>query len=58
MEDPYSPSLYVLPIVSCKTYCIMDATKGKLLWNKNESEPREIASLTKIMTCIVSLNLA
>ena len=45
-------------MVSCKTYCIVDGVKGKMLWSKGETEVREIASLTKIMTCIVSLRLA
>jgi len=49
------PSLYVLPQVSCKAYCILDAIKGKDLYNKGSSEVREIASLTKIMTAYVSL---
>lgn len=52
------PSLYVLPQVSCKAYCILDAIKGKDLYNKGSSEVREIASLTKIMTAYVSLQLA
>lgn len=58
LDDDYVPSLYVLPQVSCKTYCILDATKGKDLYNKGSSEVREIASLTKIMTAYVSLQLA
>lgn len=57
MEDDYVPSLYVLPQVSCKAYCIIDGSKGKDLYNKGSSEVREIASLTKIMTAYVSLQL-
>ena len=36
----------------------MDGIKGKDLYNKGSSEVREIASLTKIMTAYVSLQLA
>ncbi len=45
----------VLPIVTCKTYCIMDGLRGRNLFSKNEGEVREMASLTKIMTAIVSI---
>eukprot|EP00347_Sterkiella_histriomuscorum_P000728 403374734 len=58
LEDDYVPTLYVLPQVSCKTYCIIDAQKAKNLYYKGDQEIREIASLTKIMTAIVSLQLA
>lgn len=54
-DDDYIPSLYVLPQVSCKTYCILDAIKGKSLYTKGDSELREMASLTKIMTAYASL---
>lgn len=57
-DDDYQPSLFVLPQISCKTYCIIDASKGKSLYHKGDSEVREIASLTKIMTAYVSLQLA
>ena len=55
LEDDYVPTLFVLPQVSCKTYCILDAGRGKVLYYKGDQEVREIASLTKIMTAIVSL---
>jgi len=35
----------------------LDAAKGKDLYNKGSSEVREIASLTKIMTAYLSLQL-
>lgn len=41
------------PYVSAKSYAIF--SKGSLLHGKHASEVREIASLTKIMTCYVSL---
>ena len=37
---------------------MLDGIKGKDLYNKGSSEVREIASLTKIMTAYVSLQLA
>ena len=48
----------MLPQVSCKAYCIIDGNKGKELYSKGDSEVREIASLTKIMTATVCLRLA
>ena len=58
LDDDYVPSLHALPQVSCKTYCIIDGNKSKSLYSKGESEVREIASLTKIMTAYLSLHLA
>ena len=58
MDDDYVPSLYALPQVSCKTYCIIDGNKAKCLYTKGEAEVREVASLTKIMTAYLSLHLA
>jgi D-alanyl-D-alanine carboxypeptidase len=36
----------------------MDPRKNKILFSKKAEEIREMASLTKIMTCVVSLQLA
>ncbi len=36
----------------------MDPHKNKVLFQKNGDEIREMASLTKIMTCLVSIQLA
>jgi D-alanyl-D-alanine carboxypeptidase len=33
----------------------MDANTGRMVWGRNEHTRKEIASLTKIMTCYVSL---
>jgi serine-type D-Ala-D-Ala carboxypeptidase (penicillin-binding protein 5/6) len=46
-----------IPKITAGSWCIMEKTSSSLLYTKNDSEVREIASLTKIMTCIVSLNL-
>jgi D-alanyl-D-alanine carboxypeptidase len=35
----------------------MDGRTGKLIQGYNENVPREVASITKIMTCYVALQL-
>ena len=57
-DDEYVPSTKAAPFVTCKTYVIMDPKKGKVLHEKNAGEVREMASLTKMMTAIVSIELA
>ena len=37
---------------------LMDADSGRVLYGKNEKEILPMASTTKIMTCIVALNMA
>ncbi len=34
---------------------LIDATKGDILWAKNENDPLEIASMTKMMTTLLAL---
>ena len=46
------------PHVTCKAWAVADGKTGEFLWGKNEDEPRDIASTTKIMTAFVVLNLA
>ena len=46
------------PYVSAKSWAIADGHSGKIYFGKGESEKREIASLTKIMTCYTALKLA
>jgi len=46
------------PYVSAKSWAIADGNTGKILFGKGETEHREIASLTKIMTCYTALKLA
>jgi D-alanyl-D-alanine carboxypeptidase (penicillin-binding protein 5/6) len=43
--------------VSATHWSIIDRTKGELLFGKRETETRQIASLTKIMTAMVVLDL-
>lgn len=58
VDDDYSPSPNNYPYNSCQSYVILDPTKRKVLFSKKSEEVREMASLTKIMTCIVSIQLA
>lgn len=61
-EDGYVPSADNLPYNSCKSYVVLEnshASKhAKVLQSKNKNEVREMASLTKMMTAIVTLELA
>ena len=43
--------------MSATHWSIIDITKGELLFGKRETETRQIASLTKIMTAMVVLDL-
>jgi D-alanyl-D-alanine carboxypeptidase len=45
------------PIVTAAAWGIHDANTGEILWEKNAEEQREMASLTKIMTCFLSSHL-
>ena len=50
-------SLIALPSITASSWCIMDAGSSHWISGHNDTEIREIASLTKIMTCIVCLNI-
>ena len=45
------------PYVSATQWAIIDRKKGDLLFGKSETESRQVASLTKIMTSYCVLNL-
>jgi len=45
------------PKVTAKSWAILDAATSKILCSKNHEEKREMASLTKVMTCLVCLLL-
>jgi len=47
-----------LPRVSAMSWAVIDGNTGKLLFGKQEQQRREIASLTKIMTCLTVLQLS
>jgi D-alanyl-D-alanine carboxypeptidase len=44
-----------LASVTAKSWAIFDAVTGELISGKNEHEQREVASITKIMTCWASI---
>lgn len=44
------------PFVSAQSWVLYDKAKGQLMFGKCEAEPRQIASLTKIMTALVVLD--
>ncbi|QDU88493.1 D-alanyl-D-alanine carboxypeptidase DacB precursor [Pirellulimonas nuda] len=46
------------PLVASAAYAIADAANGELLWGMNDSEARDPASVTKIMTAHLVLKLA
>ena len=45
------------PLVSAQSWSIFDMKNNHFLFGKMERERREVASLTKIMTLYVALNL-
>lgn len=45
------------PFISSQSWIVYDSKSESILFGKMERERREIASLTKIMTCFVVLNL-
>jgi D-alanyl-D-alanine carboxypeptidase (penicillin-binding protein 5/6) len=46
------------PLTTCKAWAIADAKTGKLLWGHNETDKRDIASTTKMMTAYIVCQLA
>ena len=46
------------PVVTCEAWSIYDPIKRTFLAGKNENQQREVASISKIMTCIVCLEIA
>lgn len=46
-----------VPIISATSYCVLDPNLNKVLYGFNDFHIREVASLTKIMTCILCLNI-
>lgn len=46
-----------LPVVTAKAWSVCDGRSGDILWAVNGKERREMASLTKIMTCYIVLRL-
>lgn len=48
---------HTIPKISASNYSVFDQFQQKFLFSHNASQPREIASLTKIMTCHLVLTL-
>lgn len=55
IDEEYTPSADNYPYVSCKSFVVIDADRNKTLQQKNADQIREMASLTKIMTALVSI---
>jgi len=55
--EPRSTSRIFAPIVTAHAWSIHDLKTGEMLWEKRSTEQREMASLTKIMTCLLSCQL-
>ena len=45
------------PSCTAKSWAIYDGNTGEILFGKNENERREVASMTKIMTCFVVVSI-
>jgi D-alanyl-D-alanine carboxypeptidase (penicillin-binding protein 5/6) len=46
------------PFVTAKAWAVVDGRNGEVLWGENATEPRDMASTTKLMTALVVLRLA
>jgi serine-type D-Ala-D-Ala carboxypeptidase (penicillin-binding protein 5/6) len=46
------------PVVSARAWAVADGKTGRFLWGSKETEPRAMASTTKIMTAFIILELA
>ena len=46
-----------LPQISSSSWCVVDYTSGRVLYGYRDLEVKEIASLSKIMTCYICLKL-
>ena len=46
------------PLTTCKAWAVADASTGKVLWGKKESDKLDIASTTKMMTAYIVCELA
>ena len=54
---PKKPTIAV-PTVTCESWSIYDPITKKFIGGKNDDQRREIASISKIMTCIVCLEIS
>ena len=49
---------YEIPVVTAKSWALLNTTSGRVIWLKDAHRKREVASLTKIMTCHTAILLA
>jgi D-alanyl-D-alanine carboxypeptidase len=49
---------YEIPSISAKSWALFNSLSGKVIWLKDAHKKREVASLTKIMTCYLSIMLS
>ncbi|MCR5341476.1 MAG: serine hydrolase [Saccharofermentans sp.] len=57
--DVGQPEIYVpaLEDVHCQSYCVYDKTTGKIIMSQKADEKCFPASMTKVMTCMLSLEI-
>jgi len=58
MNKAQAKDSLLCPYVSAKSWVIVSSETGNVLFGKNYTDKREMASLTKIMTCYTALSLA
>ena len=46
------------PAITAKSWSITDGRTGEVLFGKGENDKREMASVTKLMTCFVTLQIS
>lgn len=60
-QDGGSPSRKITdsitPIIAAESAIVLDAESGKMLYGKNQDQARSIASITKLMTAVVFLEV-
>lgn len=55
VDEDYKPNAFAAPSVTCQSYVVIDPKKTGILFSKAPDEIREMASLTKTMTCVVAI---
>jgi len=58
IDEEFLPDAKHPPQVSCHSYVIVEAKRCMPYFTKHHNEIRQMASLTKIMTCYVAVKLA
>ncbi|MEN6348031.1 MAG: D-alanyl-D-alanine carboxypeptidase family protein [Syntrophomonas sp.] len=50
------PAVAAAPYMACKYYCLMDAASGQVILSQNADKLRPVASTTKMMTAILTVD--